>query len=343
MGYKNKTWLKESQEAPFFVLEKGIYKNLNVSTLGYVVSMSDDERLDKKVKKYKVKAGPIITGKTEEDYTIYDVSCLSHITITQEEINSGKCIVMVAFLDTNPKNFYKSINSANVKVEDKLSNDLGVENILHDYRNGVIVGKLKNSDLLSREYIPEVVLTRKYNSSESDRYQVIQISSGKGFNPLTDMFWMYVYKETSKKIKVSDTEVYRVKSKKYIHPISESSAERPISINWRGEANDYTYGLPTEWVSENSLFDDKGLISCSSRLFTFDQIQSLGESLAIKTKNSSFVHLGFRVVRLSKGVEVPELGPMTYCRLRIKYAENLTRQGQDSRLVGEWDLEIHSK
>ena len=143
MGYKNKSWLQESQEAPFFILEKGIYKGLNVSTLGYVVGMSNDERLSNKVKKYKVKAGPIISGKQEVDYTLYDVACLDNVVITQEDINSGKCIVMIVFLDTNPKNFYQSVNSSNVKIEDKLSNDSGVEDILHDYRNGVIIGKLK--------------------------------------------------------------------------------------------------------------------------------------------------------------------------------------------------------
>lgn len=143
MGYKNKKWIKESPEAPFFILEKGIYKGLNVSSLGYVTGMSDDSRLANKVKKYTVQLGPIVKGKTEVNYTVYDVACLEHITITQEEINTGKCIVMLVFLDTNPKNFYQSVNSVNDKIINKLSTDVGVENILHDYRSGVIVGKLK--------------------------------------------------------------------------------------------------------------------------------------------------------------------------------------------------------
>jgi len=143
MGYKNKSWIKESSEAPFFILEKGIYKNLNVSSLGYVVSMTDDDRLSGKVKKYTVKFGPVVADKNKIDYVTYDVACLSHVTITQEEINSGKCIVMVVFLDTNPKNFYKSVHGVNTNIDDKLGSDLGVENIMHDYRNGVIIGKLK--------------------------------------------------------------------------------------------------------------------------------------------------------------------------------------------------------
>lgn len=143
MGYKNKSWIKESSEAPFFILEKGIYANLNVSSIGYVVGMANDDRLSNKVKKYTVKFGPIITGKNKEQYISYDVACLDHVTITQEEINSGKCIVMVVFLDTNPKNIYKAVHGVNTNVDDKLGTDLGVENIMHDYRNGVIVGKLK--------------------------------------------------------------------------------------------------------------------------------------------------------------------------------------------------------
>ena len=143
MGYKSKNIIKESPEAPYFLLEKGIYMGLNVSTLGYVVGMSDDSRLDNKVKRYSVKAGPIVTGKSEVDYTLYDVACLEGVTISQEDINSGKCIVMIVFLDTNPSNFYKSIHSYNTKVEDKLGDDVGLKDILHDYRNGVIVGKLK--------------------------------------------------------------------------------------------------------------------------------------------------------------------------------------------------------
>lgn len=143
MGYKPKDWIKESQEAPFFILERGIYRNLNVSSLGYVVSKQDDVRLDNKVETYTVKIGPVTKGKDVAMNTIYDVACLEGINITQEEINSGNCVVMLVFLDTNPTNFYKMIHGANERVDDKLATDENVEDILHDYRNAVIVGKLK--------------------------------------------------------------------------------------------------------------------------------------------------------------------------------------------------------
>lgn len=143
MGYKKKSWLSESQEAPYLVLEKNIYKNLNVSTIGYVVAQDDDERFNNKVKKYTVKAGPIVGSNPVENYTLYNVACVEGVTITQEEINSGMCIVVVLFLDTNPNNLYKSVHSYNTKIEDKLKTDSGVENIMHDYRNGVIIAKLK--------------------------------------------------------------------------------------------------------------------------------------------------------------------------------------------------------
>lgn len=143
MGYKPKTWIKESSEAPFFILEKGIYMNLNVSSLGYVVGQEADTRMAGKTMNYTVKVGPITKGKTITTNTIYNVACLEHVVITPEEIASGKCAVMLVFLDNNPSNFYNAVHGFNQNVDDKLSTDKEVEDIMHDYRNAVIVGKLK--------------------------------------------------------------------------------------------------------------------------------------------------------------------------------------------------------
>lgn len=143
MGYKSKLWDRESVEAPYFALEKGIYKNLNVASLGYVVDLVLDERLNNKTYKYTVKLGPIDTGKTEVHYTIYDVACIEGVEITKEEIDSGNCLVLIVFLDTNPKNLYAQVHGYNKKVSDKLGDTSGVQDIMHDYRNAVIIGKLK--------------------------------------------------------------------------------------------------------------------------------------------------------------------------------------------------------
>lgn len=341
MGYKNKTWLKESSEAPFFILEQGIYKGINVSSLGYVIGSSSDERIANKTKKYIVKLGPIVSGKTVVDNTIYDVACLDHINITQEDISSGKCVVMVAFLDTNPKNFYNSIHGFNKNVDDKLGTDKGVENILHDYRNGVIIGKLRLEGDINYTYIPTVSLSRKYVSN-AGRYQEINLVSGEGFNPKTDMFWMYVYKNNKKKVKRLIGN-YRIMIKKYTHPISSANPERPIEISWNGNENNYMKEVPSEWLGEKVPSKSKSSNSYYAKALTFEQVQELGEGLAGVTNNGTIVHLGFRVVRLYKGAEVPELGPMTYCRLFKTYSfkEGFHNADQDSRQEGEWDLEIH--
>jgi hypothetical protein len=143
MGYKTKIWDRKSPESPYFLLEKGIFKNLNVASVGYVVDRFLDSRFNNKVHKYTVKLGPIDTGKEEVHYTVYDVACIEGIDITEEDISSGKCLVLVIFLDTNPKNIYSMVHGYNQRVSDKLGTTEGVEDIMHDYRNAVIIGKLK--------------------------------------------------------------------------------------------------------------------------------------------------------------------------------------------------------
>lgn len=148
MGYKPKTYNNKSPEAPYFLLEKGIYKNLNVASLGYVISREDDSRfLNKTVRpyKYKVKLGPIDEsgGKNLADNTIYGVTCLEGVDITEEEINTGRCAVLILFLDNYPGNFYKNVGDAYKPLDYKLGDTSGAEDIYHDCRNGIIIGKLK--------------------------------------------------------------------------------------------------------------------------------------------------------------------------------------------------------
>jgi hypothetical protein len=143
MGYKSKNWDTHTKEASFFILEKGIFKNLNVASLGYVTSRSLDPRFHNKVYKYSITLGPKEQGKQDSYYEIYDVACLEGIDITQEEISSGKCLVLVLFLDTNPKNLYSQVYGYNKAVSDKLGDTSSVEDIMHDYRNAIIVGKVK--------------------------------------------------------------------------------------------------------------------------------------------------------------------------------------------------------
>lgn len=105
MGYNYKIIDKRRQEAPFLILEKNIYENLNVGTLAVVSEKYDTG--------YRLKILP------KGEY------------INSEYTSSGKTyskgdLVLVVFLD----------NYGTVALDDKTSP------IMHDYKNAVIIGKV---------------------------------------------------------------------------------------------------------------------------------------------------------------------------------------------------------
>ena len=107
MGYNYKIIDKRRQEAPFLILEKNIYENLNVGTLAVVSEKYDTG--------YRLKILP------KGEY------------INSEYTSSGKTyskgdLVLVVFLD----------NYGTVALDDKTGP------IMHDYKNAVIIGKVSS-------------------------------------------------------------------------------------------------------------------------------------------------------------------------------------------------------
>lgn len=107
MGYSYKNIDKRRQEAPFLILEKNIYKNLNVGTIAKVLDIYNGG----------MKLQTVPTG----------INLSVKYTLVEETYNRGD-LVLVLILD-------------NYGTEDL--NEI-TENILHDYRNAVVLGKLHN-------------------------------------------------------------------------------------------------------------------------------------------------------------------------------------------------------
>ncbi len=105
MGYNYKIIDKRRQEAPFLILEKNIYENLNVGTLAKVVSTYQGG-----CKLQIIPKGVMIDSSYSLEDTTY----------------SRGDLVLVMFLD----------NYGNETLNDK------TETIMHDYRNAVILGKI---------------------------------------------------------------------------------------------------------------------------------------------------------------------------------------------------------
>ena len=107
MGYRFKTINKERQEAPFLILEKNIYENLNVGTLAEVVDVYPGG--------CKLKSLPKCIYFNSE-YT------LENTTYAKGDL------VLVMFLD----------NYGTTPLTDR------TDCIMHDYKNAVILGKVHN-------------------------------------------------------------------------------------------------------------------------------------------------------------------------------------------------------
>lgn len=105
MGYNYKIIDKRRQEAPFLILEKNIYENLNVGTIAKVVDTYDGG-----CKLRIIPKGTMIDSSYSVEETTY----------------SKGDLVLVMFLD----------NYGTETLNDK------TETVMHDYRNAVILGKL---------------------------------------------------------------------------------------------------------------------------------------------------------------------------------------------------------
>lgn len=109
MGYKYKYIDKRRQESPFLILERNIYENLNVGTLAKVVETYAGG----------CKLRSIPKGE--------DMNC--SLSLTDTSYSRGD-IVVVLFLD----------NYGTGELDDN------TRYILHDYRNAIILGKIKSID-----------------------------------------------------------------------------------------------------------------------------------------------------------------------------------------------------
>lgn len=129
MGYNYKDIDKRRQEAPFLILEKNIYENLNVGSIAEVADIYSKDNV------YKLKLKLIPKGVYVDCSNILDTLFKTVIEIdaeTLEETNSevlnlsrgDKVIVM--FLD----NYGTQELVEDTKV------------IMHDYKNAVVIGKL---------------------------------------------------------------------------------------------------------------------------------------------------------------------------------------------------------
>ncbi len=107
MGYRYKDIDNRRQEAPFLILERNIYENLNVGTLALVV-----ESYDGGCKLKSVPKGTVFESK---------------YTLTTQTYSRGD-LVLVIFLD----------NTGIDNLTDKN------KYIMHDYQNAVILGKVSN-------------------------------------------------------------------------------------------------------------------------------------------------------------------------------------------------------
>lgn len=106
MGYSFKIIDKRRQEAPFLILEKNIYENLNVSTVAKILDIYDGG-----IKLVSIPQNKYFEAKyclLADDYKVND-------------------LVLVIALDYIPEEL-DEVNS----------------NIIHDYQNAVILGKLHN-------------------------------------------------------------------------------------------------------------------------------------------------------------------------------------------------------
>lgn len=105
MGYRYKDIDNRRQEAPFLILERNVYQNLNVGTLALVVESYDGGCRLKSVPKG----------------TMFD----SAYSVSSDTYSRGD-LVLVVFLD----------NYGTADLNDK------TEFIMHDYQNAVIIGKV---------------------------------------------------------------------------------------------------------------------------------------------------------------------------------------------------------
>ena len=119
MGYKYKIIDDRRQEAPFLILEKDIYQNLNVCTLAQIVDVYSGG--------YKLKSIP--KGiMFESNYVMREMEhYIEDRTYTVDEMTYVKGdLVLVIMLDN-----YGTEELTEV-----------TETIMHDYRNAVILGKV---------------------------------------------------------------------------------------------------------------------------------------------------------------------------------------------------------
>lgn len=113
MGYNYKNIDKKRQEAPFLILERNIYENLNVGVVAKVIDTYEDG--------VKLKSLP---GETYFDAS-YSLS--EYIYDTTKETYSKGDLVVVMFLD-------------NYGVKELTDTS---KYIMHDYKNAVILGKVE--------------------------------------------------------------------------------------------------------------------------------------------------------------------------------------------------------
>ena len=128
MGYKNSTLRKEESGYAILKNREFIFRNLNVASLGYIVSINSDGS-------YNIQLSPKVNDLSLQELTIYKVLKLDGLNLAVGDI------VLVLFLDTP----YKKVIEYKPSY-DKLKSLVELNDIekdtLHDYRNAIIIGKV---------------------------------------------------------------------------------------------------------------------------------------------------------------------------------------------------------